>query len=95
MIRSQFIVISEGGPHPIGWRAIFIDSSHRKCLNFYIERPLFLQKGGSHNSELITNNSNFAPLNNLAAPMKSALLHSKVYWDVLCGIEEILGQVRW
>lgn len=40
-------------------------------------------------------NSNFAPLNNLAAPMKSALLHSKVYWDVLCGIEEILGQVRW
>ena len=51
------------------------------------------ESGGQCKQEIII--SNFAPLNNLAAPMKSALLHSKVYWDVLCGIEEILGQVRW
>ena len=39
VISSQFIVLSGGGPHQIIWRAIFIHSSHRECLNFNIKRP--------------------------------------------------------
>ena len=39
VISYQFIVISAGGPHQTGWRAIFIHNAPGECLNPYIKGP--------------------------------------------------------
>ena len=39
VISYQYIVISAGGPHQTGWRAIFIHNAPEECLNPYIKGP--------------------------------------------------------
>ena len=39
VISYPFIVISAGGPHQTGWRAIFIHNAPGECLNPYIKGP--------------------------------------------------------